>query len=112
LSCLFTGACFIASIAIAITRRTPRKGVNHLGELNTNSSKFAGRSAYTIIGTYKNPSFGLQQLMETGTITGDKAYSVQYIADASKYADYLSIVQKMIGSLAIKNSMETGIGTR
>ena len=50
--------------------------------------------------------------METGTITGDKAYSVQYIADASKYADYLSIVQKMIGSLAIKNSMETGIGTR
>jgi hypothetical protein len=51
-------------------------------ELNTNSSILAGKPAYTIIGTYQDPSFGLQQLMETGTIIGDKAYSVQYIADA------------------------------
>src|SRR5215831_1619085 len=43
-------------------------------------------------------------------IIGDKAYSVQYIADASRYADYLPIVQKMIDSLVIKNSVETGIG--
>ncbi|HYA84643.1 MAG TPA: hypothetical protein VEH06_14525 [Candidatus Bathyarchaeia archaeon] len=46
-------------------------------ELSTNSSILAGKPAYTIIGTYQNPAFGLQQLMETGTIIGDKAYSVQ-----------------------------------
>ena len=33
--------------------------------------------------------------MEVGTIIGDKAYSVQYIADAPRYADYLPIVQKL-----------------
>jgi len=27
--------------------------------------------------------------METGTIIGDRAYVVQYIADAPKYSDYL-----------------------
>jgi hypothetical protein len=47
--------------------------------------------------------------MEVGTIIGDKAYSVQYIADSSQYSDYLPIVQKMIGSLMIK-SLGTGIG--
>jgi tetratricopeptide (TPR) repeat protein len=52
-------------------------------ELNTNSSKLAGRSAYTLIGTYELHSFGLQKLMEVGTIIGDKAYIIQYIADAS-----------------------------
>ena len=56
-------------------------------------------------------SSGLQKLMEIGTIIGDKAYVVQYIADAVKYSDYLPTVQKMIGSLMIKNSTETGIGT-
>ena len=43
-------------------------------ELSTNSSILAGRYAYTIIGTYELPSFGLQKLMEIGTIIGDKAY--------------------------------------
>jgi hypothetical protein len=37
--------------------------------------------------------------MEVETI-GDKAYSVQYIADAPRYADYLPTLQKMIDSLA------------
>ena len=46
-----------------------------------------------------------------GTIIDDKAYSVQYIADAPKYSDYLPILQKMIDSLVIKNSKQTGIGT-
>jgi tetratricopeptide (TPR) repeat protein len=58
-------------------------------ELNTNSSILAGRSAYTLIGTYELPSIGLQKLMEIGTIIGDKVYSVQYIVDAPKYSDYL-----------------------
>ncbi len=80
-------------------------------ELSTNSSTLAGKPAYTIIGTYQNPSFGLQQLMETGTIIGNKAYSVQYIADAPKYSDYLPIIQKMIDSLVIKRSLGTGSGS-
>jgi hypothetical protein len=70
-------------------------------ELSTNSSILAGKPAYTIIGSYKNPSFGLQKIMEIGTIIGDKAYSVQYILDAPKYTDYLPTVQKMIDSMQI-----------
>jgi hypothetical protein len=49
--------------------------------------------------------------MEVGTIIGDKAYSVQYIANAPRYSDYLPTVQKMIDSLAIKNSTGTVIGS-
>ena len=66
--------------------------------------------AYTLIGTYQNPSAGLQKLMEIGTIIGDKAYSEQYIADAPRFTGYLSTVQKMIDSLVIKKSLGTGIG--
>ena len=40
----------------------------------------------------------LAKLMEAGTIIGDKAYSVQYIADAPRYADYLPT---LTGELAI-----------
>ncbi|MGB6529173.1 MAG: hypothetical protein WBF33_13780 [Candidatus Nitrosopolaris sp.] len=35
-----------------------------------------------MIGTYEGPSFSWQKLMEVGTIIGDKAYIIQYIADA------------------------------
>jgi hypothetical protein len=80
-------------------------------ELSTNSLTLAGKPAYTLIGTDQNPSAGLQKLMEIGTIIGDKAYSVQYIADAPKYSDYLPIVQKMIDSLVIKKSLGTGSGS-
>jgi hypothetical protein len=73
-------------------------------ELNTNSSILAGRSAYTLIGTYQDPSAGSQKIMEVGTIIGDEAYSVQYIVDAPRYSDYLPTVQKMIDSLVIKNT--------
>ena len=73
-------------------------------ELSTNSSILAGKPAYTLIGTYELPSSGLQKLMEVGTIIGDKAYSVQYIADAPKYSNYFPAAQKIIGSLVIENS--------
>jgi hypothetical protein len=76
--------------------------------INTNSSILAGKPTYTIIGTYDLHSFGLQKLMEVGTIIGNKAYSVQYIVDAPRYSDYLPIAQKMIGSLGIKNSTDIG----
>jgi len=48
--------------------------------------------------------------MEIEAIIGDKAYSVQYIADVSQHSDYLPTAQEMISSLVIKNSIETGIG--
>jgi tetratricopeptide (TPR) repeat protein len=79
-------------------------------ELSTNSSILAGKPAYTLIGTYELPSAGLQKLMEVGTIIGDKAYSVQYIADAPKYSSYFPAAQKIIGSLVINKSLGTGIG--
>ncbi|MGB6530545.1 MAG: hypothetical protein WBF33_20765 [Candidatus Nitrosopolaris sp.] len=69
-------------------------------ELNTNST-LAGNPAYTLIGTYQDPSFGLQKLMDVGTIIGDKVYYVQYIASAFKYSDYLPAVQHMIDSMLI-----------
>jgi hypothetical protein len=72
-------------------------------ELSTNSSILAGKPAYIIIGTYENPPFSLGQLMEIGTIIGDKVYSVQFIADAPRYADYFPTVQEMIDSLQIKS---------
>jgi hypothetical protein len=72
-------------------------------ELSTNSS-ILGKSAYTLIGTYQDTSAG-SKIMEVGMIIGDKAYSVQYIADAPRYSDYLPTVQKMIDSLVIKNTM-------
>jgi hypothetical protein len=55
-----------------------------LFELNTNSI-LSGKPAYTIVGTYQDPSAGPQKLMEVGTIIGDKVYILQYIADASRY---------------------------
>jgi tetratricopeptide (TPR) repeat protein len=73
-------------------------------ELSTNSSILAGKPAYTLIGTYQDPSSGLQKLMEVGTIIGDKIYSMQYIADAPKYSSYFPAAQKIIGSLVIENS--------
>ena len=75
-----------------------------LVELSTNSS-LAGKLAYTIIGTSDLPSSGLQKIMEIGTIIGDKAYSLQYIADAPKFSGYLPAVQKMIDSLQIKSQL-------
>jgi hypothetical protein len=72
-------------------------------ELSTNSSILAGKPAYTLIGTYQDRSAGLQKVMEIGTIIGDKAYSVQYIADAPKYSSYFPAAQKIIGSLVIEN---------
>ena len=80
-------------------------------ELSTNSSTIVGKPAYTLIGTYQDRSAGLQKLMEVGTIIGDKAYSVQYIADAPKYSDYLPTVQKMIDSMVIKKSLRTDNST-
>ena len=43
--------------------------------------------------------------MEIGTIIGDKAYSLQYIADAPKFSGYLPAVQKMIDSLQITSQL-------
>jgi hypothetical protein len=81
-------------------------------ELSTNSSILAGKPAYRIIGTYQKPPFGLQKLIEVGTIIGGKAYSVQYIAYACQYSNYLLLVQKMIRSLVIKNQHKHILGTK
>jgi hypothetical protein len=77
-------------------------------KLSTNST-LAGKAACALIGTYDLTPSGLQKLMEIGTIIGDKAYSVQYIADVPKYFDYLPTVQKMIDSLVITKSAGTGM---
>jgi hypothetical protein len=69
-------------------------------KLNTHLT-LDGHSAYALVGIYQDSSFGLQKLMEVGTVIGDKAYYVQYIADAPRYSNYLPVVQNMINSLQI-----------
>lgn len=71
--------------------------------LNTNYV-LARTSAYELVGTYEDPSSGLQKLMGIGTIIGDQVYIIQYIVDAPRYSDYLPNVQQMIDSLQIKSS--------
>jgi hypothetical protein len=92
---------------VAFTDYENRTSSFKLIELSTNSSILAGKLAYTLIGTYQDRSAGLQKLMEVGTIIGDKAHSVQYIADTPKYSGYLPTVQKMIDSMVIKKSSGT-----
>ena len=42
-----------------------------------------------------------QKIMQVWTIKGDKAYHITYAPNADRYSDYLSSVQKMIGSFEI-----------
>jgi len=53
-------------------------------ELSTNSP-LADNPAYRLIDTYKDVS-GPQKLIEVETINGDKAYYIQYIANAPRYS--------------------------
>jgi hypothetical protein len=58
---------------------------------------------YGLLGLNQNGLLGVgdSKIMEVGTIIGDKAYTVQYIADAPRYSDYLLTVQHMVGSLQV-----------
>ena len=67
-------------------------------------SFLAGNPAYKLIGTYERNS-DLQKLIEVGTIIGNKAYIIQFIADATQFPNYLSTVQKMINSLRVNASL-------
>ena len=67
-------------------------------------SFLAGNPAYKLIGTYERNS-DLQKLIEVGTIIGNKAYFIQFIADPTQYPNYLSTVQKIINSLRVNASL-------
>jgi IS605 OrfB family transposase len=64
-------------------------------ELSTNSSILAGKPAYALIGTYQNPSAGLQKLMEIGTIIGDKI--TREIVNRAIETDSLMVLGKLKG---------------
>jgi hypothetical protein len=72
--------------------------------ISKRSLTLAGKAAYFLIGTYHDHYAGLQKVSEIGTITGNKAYSIQYIADAPRYSEFLPIILKMIHSLHITMS--------
>ena len=72
----------------------------NLIQLKKDSTVF-GNPGYTLIGTYNDPSYGLQKVMEVGTVIGNRAYYMQFIANGSMYSEYLPSVQKMMNSLQI-----------
>ena len=61
----------------------------------------AGSSAYSLTGMYDDSSRGKLNMGDTGTISGDLAYSIQYSASPVKYAQYLPTIEKMINSLEL-----------
>ena len=69
--------------------------------MKSGANTFAGINGYLLVGTYLDSNYGLQKVMEVGTIVGDKVYMIQYIANASTYDNYLPDVQHMINSLKI-----------
>jgi hypothetical protein len=46
------------------------------------------------------------KVLETGTIVGDKVYSLHYIAEEDKYSKYLPVAEKMIKSFQLVSSSQ------
>jgi len=76
----------------------------NLIESNTNST-LAGYPAYGLTYTLVYHRFGENDInikaREIGVIIGDKAYYISYYAEATKYDNYLPIIQKIIDSFKI-----------
>jgi 4-amino-4-deoxy-L-arabinose transferase-like glycosyltransferase len=76
----------------------------NLIESNTNST-LAGYPAYGLTYTTVYSRFGENDInikaREIGAIVGDKAYYITYYAEATKYDNYLRIIQKIIDSFMI-----------
>jgi hypothetical protein len=74
----------------------------YTAESNTNST-LGGKPAYKLV--YTDVEDGINyKTMEIGTITADRLYYVEYLAEEEQYPDYLPTVQKMIDSLKITTS--------
>jgi YVTN family beta-propeller protein len=71
----------------------------------------AGMPAYTL-GATSIYDFGTQNVLEVGTIFGDKAYYLRYIVDSRIYQKYLPIIEEMINSIQLSSDMNvTGTST-
>jgi eukaryotic-like serine/threonine-protein kinase len=71
--------------------------------LESRPSSLAGNPAHILVFQYSNflPQLNTLKAMTIVTVKGDKAYSLSYDAEMSKYNTYLPSVQKMINSTQI-----------
>ncbi|MGC1135831.1 MAG: hypothetical protein WA941_23605 [Nitrososphaeraceae archaeon] len=58
-------------------------------------------SAQIFVYTYSDPIMGQTEAMNIETISGEKAYVIEYYAKPETYSQYLPIVQKMINSFEL-----------
>jgi hypothetical protein len=65
------------------------------------TATLAGNPAHKIVYKYNEGQNGIK-VMETLTVKDDKGYIIMYTAKASKYSNYLPIIQKMMDSFKIK----------
>jgi hypothetical protein len=47
--------------------------------------------------------------MQIGTVIGDKLYVIDYYAEATRYDDYLPIIEEMINSIELSNNTGTAV---
>jgi hypothetical protein len=68
-----------------------------------------GMPAYSFEVNYRDSDFGRQNMLEVGTIIGNKyAFTVTAFADSRIHEDYLPTIQQMINSIALSSG--TGVG--
>ncbi len=84
--------------------RTHYAGFNLIGSNASNS--LAGQRAYAIIYTYTDHALGIQKILETGTIIGQKLYVVQYIVKPPDYQVFLREAKQMTNSLEIAQAVK------
>ena len=68
---------------------------------NTINVALAGNPAYILLYKYSDPTSGILQVMETGTIISGRGYYIQYFAESAKYSNYLPTIQTMIDSFTL-----------
>jgi hypothetical protein len=76
-------------------------GFKLLDRDTSSNNTLSKKPAFTIIGTFDDPNYGKQKIMEKGTIANGKVYLVQYYTDEPKYFEYFPVIQRMIDSFQI-----------
>lgn len=71
--------------------------------LNSVPSILAGNPAQILVFKYSNflPQFNTLKAMIVLTVKDQKAYAISYVAESSKYSEYLPTIQEMIHSFRI-----------
>lgn len=91
----------LTDYAAAIKNNSMRDSPNfRLNEFNLNSYYLSGFPAYKIDASDRLDGTDIKSV-EIGTIVNHTAYPLTFFTDASKYAEYLPVMQTMIDSLQV-----------